>query len=124
MVSEATWSALHDECGCPMFARREMFVQVNRQFERLFGYSQADIRNMFIRQGEPRASAVMSDLQDDDTWEFTNLAVMLSLTRSAEFRTVANIRSRWNRTLRVQLAVNVTVVDGEVDSTVCSYMPW
>lgn len=38
-------------CDCPHTLRRGMIVQVNREFERLLGWNQIDVRGLYVREG-------------------------------------------------------------------------
>jgi hypothetical protein len=46
-------------CGCPRTLRRGMMVQCNREFERLLGWSQIDVRGFFTRLG-PKGALMRS----------------------------------------------------------------
>jgi hypothetical protein len=53
-------------CTCPRVLERPMMVLANREWERLFGYSQAELRTMVIRDGPKRlfAKSVGPDTAD------------------------------------------------------------
>ena len=96
-------------------------VHVNPAFERLFGYSQAELRQHFIRDG----GKALYQLTRRDDWEkLMELDQEATWGREQEYRTYAVIVNKWKGEVRVMVhTVYEMHNDGKFKQSTTSFIP-
>jgi len=121
--SASSSSSASPPCGCPVLVRRGMFVQVNRAFERLLGWSQADMRTLFVHSGQRGAMCQLLNYghSADSALEFHALN-HLTLGR-VDFSSCQPVRNRagHQQTCIVQGRI-LTSDNGDPDGTIFTFI--
>ena len=119
VAEEAGW--VMDDAPLESAIRVSMSAQVNCEFERLMGYSQAEVRASFMSSGE---RAVYGLLRSDDWAQLMDLTREVKLMRRTEFRIRCTALTRAQQEVPCVLCVACQLdAEGKPSATFLSFIP-
>jgi len=104
-------------CNCPRVIEREMLVYTNREWERLFGYTQAEMRTMVMKDGP---KVVMHKLLAGEGFEYRlNRGVDCMLSGQTTTRYYSQIVNKWGCVVPVLTSLRMLIAeDGDLEGIV------
>jgi len=119
--SNGSGGALVPSCSCPPMQAVSMGVHVNAEFERLFGYTQVDVRRLFVREG----TRALHKFRRLDSVAESHMARVASVLEAASDSTYLDvIVNKWGSEVHCLCHVHMAHDDnGAVLETVFSWMP-
>jgi hypothetical protein len=106
-------------CSCPTVVERRMLVQVNREWERLFGYSASELSNL------PNSAHMLLLLYAEESvptvLERYAESILYSLS---DFSARVTIRTKFGTNVKCVRRTHLTLsTDGDICSTVDTFLP-